>query len=309
MDLADELIQASQLPLYANKHSRKDFTNHELFKLLVLKTYLQQDYRRFVEWLEVSTIPKELDLRRIPHFTTLQKFAQRQNLQKLEKLLKEFVDMSPKQMRSAGVDSTGFGFTSASKHYEKRINKRIEKKDFMKSLFFFDLNNLLILGVKTRKKTRHDMHDMKFFWPKINRFKFEIFYGDKAFDANWLHELLFESGRKSKIHLKQEGIPIWRTKGEYRKKAKLLCKNKHKGKRSLCETIIFMLKKVYGSCLTARTLATQKVELLFKVITFNLERIYKLRHKVFLLLNYFLDFLYKILQSRITLSNFQPISG
>lgn len=80
MDLAQELITAAQLPLHGSKHSRKDFDNHQLFKLLVLKAYEGKDYRRFCEGLEVSKIPEHLGLKRIPHFTTLQKFAQRQNV-------------------------------------------------------------------------------------------------------------------------------------------------------------------------------------------------------------------------------------
>ncbi len=38
LDLADRLISVIQLPLFPSKHSRKDFTNHQLFKLLMVKT-------------------------------------------------------------------------------------------------------------------------------------------------------------------------------------------------------------------------------------------------------------------------------
>lgn len=291
LDLAQELITASQLPLYGSKHSRHDFTNHQLFKLMVLKTYLRQDYRRFCENLETSKIPDELGLKRIPHFTTLQKFAQRQNIQKLEKMLLKFVDLAPKKPRNVGFDGTGFSMSHASKHYEKRIGKTIKKKDFLKSNFFFDLTNLIVLNVKNRKKTRHDIYDIHFMWPKVKHIDFNNVFGDKAYDADWFHKLIFESERKSMIHLKNEDVPIHRTSGTYRKKAKRLRKNKNKGKRSLCETIISVVKRVYGDFLRARNLTMQKIELLFILITYNLERIYKITKNIFLRFFFSLDFL------------------
>ena len=71
-DLADKLLSSAQIPLYSAKHSKKTFTNHQLFKLLIIKSYWNMDYRRFVECLETSTIILEhFGLDRIPHFTTL----------------------------------------------------------------------------------------------------------------------------------------------------------------------------------------------------------------------------------------------
>lgn len=275
LDLADQLIRVVQMPLFGSKHSKKTFTNHQLFKLLLVKTYENKDYRDFEEYLKTSIIPDYLGLDRIPHFTTLQKFAQRQKIQKLEKMLLEFVKLAPKKMRNTGFDATGFSMTHASKHYEKRIGRPVQKKDFIKANFFFDLNNLLILAVKIRKKKRHDIIDIKPLWNKIKHLDFKKVFGDKAYDANWFHKLIFESGRKSMIHIKQEDIPIHRTRGVYRKMAKRLAKNKKKGKRSLVETIISIIKRVFGDILTARDLHTQKIELLFRIITCNLLTITK----------------------------------
>lgn len=290
MDLAQQLITLTQMPLYSAKHSKKTFTNHQLFKLMVLKTYLRRDYRRFVDELKESKIPAKLGMDRIPHFTTIQKFAQRQNIQNLEKTLLKFVELAPKKINNIGFDATGFTMTYASKHYEKRIERVIEKKDFIKSNICFDLENLLILGVKIRKKSRHDMKDMKSLWNKIKNLVFKNVFADKAYDGNWFHQLIFESGRKSYIHIKQEDIPIYKTHGRYRKLAKRIRKNSKKGKRSLCETINSIVKRVFDSVLHARNLATQKIELLFKFITYNLERIMKVTKNIFCAILFFLYF-------------------
>jgi hypothetical protein len=290
LDLAQQLIQSIQMPLYGDKHSQKTFTSHQLFKLMIIKSFLGLDYRRFEDFLKTSKIPEYLEMKRIPHYTTLQKFAKRQSIKDLEKMLVKFVKLHDKNIKNVGFDATGFTLSHSSKHYEKRIEKPILKKDFMKANFFYDLDNLMILGVKMRKKSRHDTKDLHSMWNKIKHLDFQDVYADKAYDANWFHELIFESGKKSKIHLKQENIPIHKTKGHYRKHMKRHQKNSQKGIRSLCETINSMIKKIFDSVIRARNWTTQKIELFFKIIAFNLERVCKINKNIFVFILFFLLF-------------------
>ena len=67
LDFSQELIEVFQLPLYSKQHSGKTFNTHQLFKLIVLKSYLGKDYRRFIEFLEISELPNLIGLKRIPH--------------------------------------------------------------------------------------------------------------------------------------------------------------------------------------------------------------------------------------------------
>ena len=61
---------------------------HQHILLLVLKTHLKRTYRETVEIIgEMHRIRKRINLRRIPHFTTLQKFLQRFSPVLLEKLI------------------------------------------------------------------------------------------------------------------------------------------------------------------------------------------------------------------------------
>jgi hypothetical protein len=291
LDLAQQILQMVQMPLFASKHSRKTFTNHQLFKLMVIKSFLGLDYRRFEDHLKTSKIPEYLGMDRVPHFTTFQKFAKRQSTKNLEKLLLKFVKLQNNKLKNVGFDATGFTLSHASKHYEKRIGKTYSKKDFMKANLFFDLNNLMILGIKMRKKSRHDLLDLPSMLNKINHLDFKYVYADKAYDAEWLHKMIFETGSVSKIHLKNEKVPVHRTSGDYRKHMKRRQKNSEKGIRSLCETVNSMLKRIFGSVIRARIWFTQKIELLFKIIAFNLERLCKITKKFFALILFFLDFL------------------
>lgn len=54
------------------------YTQHQLLVLVLLKEYISRDYRDFVELIDLmSNIKDKLDLAKVPHYTTLQKFVSR----------------------------------------------------------------------------------------------------------------------------------------------------------------------------------------------------------------------------------------
>ena len=62
------------LPDYASRFSRRDFTQPQLFAILVLRQFHQTDYRGIVAILaDNPTLCQDLGLNKVPHFTTLQK--------------------------------------------------------------------------------------------------------------------------------------------------------------------------------------------------------------------------------------------
>ena len=74
--LAKEALAVGQqaLPKYSARRSRHDFTQAQLFAILVLRQFFQTDYRGIVQLLaDFSDIRQALQLSKIPHFTTLQK--------------------------------------------------------------------------------------------------------------------------------------------------------------------------------------------------------------------------------------------
>ena len=80
MDLARVALVVGQdgLEPYSCPKSRHDFTQAQLFALLVLRQFLKVDYRRMVEYLgDWSDLREVLELEKIPHYTTLQKAEQR----------------------------------------------------------------------------------------------------------------------------------------------------------------------------------------------------------------------------------------
>lgn len=65
-------VARAALPPYTSKYSRKDFTQHQLFAILALKTFLKTDYRGVAEFLkDCSDLRRDLGLEEVPHYSTL----------------------------------------------------------------------------------------------------------------------------------------------------------------------------------------------------------------------------------------------
>ena len=60
------------LPAYTSARSRKDFTAHQLFAVLALKTFFKTDYRGVAQLLTDSgDLRADLGLTKVPHDSTL----------------------------------------------------------------------------------------------------------------------------------------------------------------------------------------------------------------------------------------------
>ena len=65
-------VARDALPAYSSRFSRKDYTQHQLFAMLVLKQFLRTDYRGLIELLhDWSDLRRVLQLKTPPHYSTL----------------------------------------------------------------------------------------------------------------------------------------------------------------------------------------------------------------------------------------------
>ena len=104
------------LPAYSHRFSPKKFTQYQLLACLVLKEFLKTDYRGVVSLLaDCPELCAVIDLRTLPHFTTLQKAADRLlRKQPANRLLDATVQLARRADRPrrrnllAAIDSSGF---------------------------------------------------------------------------------------------------------------------------------------------------------------------------------------------------------
>jgi hypothetical protein len=72
----------------------------------------------FTDWLvEAYYLRLFLQLSKIPHYTTLQKFTYRINIMLLGKIVSSFILFTGTRHIFAGIDSTGFKITHTSEYY------------------------------------------------------------------------------------------------------------------------------------------------------------------------------------------------
>jgi hypothetical protein len=59
------------LPAYSANTGRKDFTQHQLFAILTLKTFFRTDYRGITQYLrDFTDLRDDLGLTKVPHSST-----------------------------------------------------------------------------------------------------------------------------------------------------------------------------------------------------------------------------------------------
>jgi transposase len=220
-----------------------------------------------------SKIPKYIGLKKIPHFTTLQKFAKRLPSSILEKLIFHTRKLFKSHGSILGADSTGMSLDHASYHYCKRIDRTKPVKGFVSFNMICDVKNKNILTTKIRKKRRSDCVDLGIMLNKVKNIDFEYFVADKGYDSNKNHKAVYEIGAKSVIAVRNHGSKcITRAGQKHRKKARREFDKKIYGQRAITESVFSAIKRKYGSKLKARKFKTQKIELMFKVLSYNIER-------------------------------------
>lgn len=66
------------VPRFSHRYSPKKFTQHQLFACLALKEFLKLDYRGVMQLLiDSPDLCRVIELAEVPHWTTLQKAADR----------------------------------------------------------------------------------------------------------------------------------------------------------------------------------------------------------------------------------------
>ncbi len=231
----------------------------------------------FVDWLvEAYYLRLFLQLSRIPHYTTLQKFTDRINIMMLGKIISSFILFTNTRHIFTGIDSTGFRVAHASEYYTNLAKLR---KRYAKLSIGADVLKQIICNVKIRRApTRHDNIDFAPIVTKISKIKpLSIVVADKAYDSEDNHVLVRDKlNGFSIIPSRYENVPIWKTRGKYRKEMKRGYNKILYNQRNKDETIISVIKRLFGEHSTSRLIRMQNRELTFRCIAYNVHRMVKL---------------------------------
>lgn len=277
-DFCYELFRIARLPLHFSKFSNKMYSTFQKLYLLVYKQFRKFTFEELLTDLADNTsLRAYLGLTFLPHYTTLIKFARKLPNKVLKRLVKAFKRLMPEPKKVA-LDSTGISLDNASPHYCKRIGLTFRKRPFMKSSFIFDIEHYLILMCNLRKGKRHDLIDGKPMVKELAKdYHPDIFYADRAYDDNEMFKLVFEELDAYPLILqKRLDIPKHRRKGEYRKQTIDVFDYGEYLQRNKAETGNSMFKKRFGGSTKARKDKLQKVEIMLRVVAFNIDRLIRM---------------------------------
>jgi transposase len=284
-DFCYELFGEAGLLLHKSKYSNKIFTQYQHLFMLVYKQSRKFTYKELFEDLSDNiTLRAYLGLNKLPHYTTIIKFAQRIPTSIFHKLIDAFSKLI-EQPEKVAIDGTGISLDNASPHYCKRIGKKYHKRPFLKLSVIVDIKHYFILQFKIRKKSRHDVIDAYPLVKKLARkYKPEIFYGDRGYDSEKLFKIVFEELDAYPLILqKRLDIPKHRRKGRYRKQTFEVFDYGEYLQRNKVETVFSMLKRKFGFSIRAKHVKNQKVEAMSRIIAYNIDRLLEMGKTVILI--------------------------
>lgn len=253
-------LARQQIPPYSSPFSKQTFTQPQLVVLYCLKIKLRVTYRDLIDWLEeMPRLRRALGLRRLPHFTTVQKAFERLSLaiwrmlQRLSVFLGDGI---------AALDASGWDRSYASRYYTQRIGLKIRA---LKTTLLVDTQTQLDVHVTTTRK-----HDTQIA-PQLTRRnleRFAVLVADKGYDDGAHRHRLKAWGKRTLIK-HREFAP-----SDKAANARMDAKIYHK--RSLVETVISVLKRTYGDAVSSRVWWRQFRELVVMCLVYNVERAVKL---------------------------------
>lgn len=165
-----------------------------------------------------------------------------------------------------------FKSSNASSYYADRAGIR---KKYVKLSIGAELREQVACSLKIRRAPKHDTVD---FMPIMERasniLPLSIVVADKGYDSEYNHELVRERfDAVSMIPARYEDVPVWRTHGRYRKEMKRKFHRHLYYQRNKNETILSVIKRMFGEHITSRSVRMQNRELTFRVIAYNMHRL------------------------------------
>lgn len=281
-------VAEASLPAYSHRFSPKKFTLHQLFACLVLKDFYGLTYRGATGLLaDGDSLAAAIGLTKIPHWTTLQKAADRLLLShSFRRLLSATVERAKaakivrRRVRLAAVDTSGFKSQHTSRYYAQRRKmtgndgrkRRVTYRRYPKLGLACDTASHFILAARASQGPQPDFGD---FAPLVRaaqaRVGLKTIVADAGFDSEANHQLARDAlGIQSLIPAAHGRPPAGEPAGRYRKQMKRHLGQSRYGQRWQVETVNSMIKRLTGEVVNARTYWRRCRLLLLKTLTHNI---------------------------------------
>ena len=274
---------------YSHVYSPHKFTQPQLFACLVLKEFEKKDYRGITQLLlDCPDLQQVLELKSVPHFTTLQKASQRLLKQKR---VRQLIELTVKRIRKRGthvkyaaVDSSGFDAHHASRYFIHRTavnkkgkepKKKVSYKKYGKLMLVVCCATHTILAAVASAGPTPDIDQLAEILDRLPHSQRVLhMVADAGFDSGPNHRLLREChGIRSTIppdHGRPPKDPNTLPTDKYRRLMKTRFNRKAYRNRPQVETVNSMLKRNLGAALRGRSHHSRCRDLYLRVLTHNI---------------------------------------
>lgn len=268
-------LASRRVATYASRFSRRDFTQPQLLACLILRGSMGLTYRGVCDLLHASPVLREtLGLRKVPHFTTLESFANGgQTARITDELLGELLRLVTGADRPAveeiALDSTGFTTTRASVYYTLRARRH--------NGVFVKVSLAVVCGLMLpaamvvswgRSSDLTQAYDLV--RVAAERVQARRLYADGGYESETLHVLC-----RDELGIESFMPPVPRTRdGTIRTKyrARMTPLPERYGRRSHAEAFFSAAKRVAGSDLRARSRSAMMIEAGLRVLGYAVRR-------------------------------------
>jgi IS5 family transposase len=238
------------------------FADYAVVSLHCLRIYLEKSYRETLDLLsEMPQILAEIGLEPgdLPHHSTLVKAFDRFEM-KIWRVLLRLSAQLHDTADHAAMDATFFDRETASKHYCRRTNYRVQT---LKTTALVDTKTQTVLDVHCTTEKRHDT---QIGWQLALRNAGEIasLAADKGYDWQQLREKLREEGVRPLI--------------KHREFRPIDCAHNARidgslyGQRALSETVFSTIKRTLGHAVRARAWYREFREIVLMCAVYNIKR-------------------------------------
>ena len=252
---------------YSNKFSNHIYTQPKLFTILALKSYLNTTYRGLIEELDLmDSVKNFLGLKKVPHYTTIQKFFKRLSSKDLKMINEIILDYQNLEPENIALDGTGYTSGHCDIYYARRCGKK--RKGYIKNHIAIDTKSQLILNYNANRGPKHDSRFAISSIKQLKKYKPHYILADKAYDTEPIRQTINEYvGAFDQIPLKTRAKT-----GHYRINSPTIFRPLIYAERNLVETVNSVMKRKFGGELSSKSTELQNKETKFKDLIYNIYR-------------------------------------
>ena len=276
------MVRAARIPRSFSKKKNNVFSNEQHIVIQVLMQLEDKALRDMPSFLIL--VQEQLHLARAIHFTTINKFSLRIKSVLLESLIARLVKSNQESL--VAIDGTGFSLNARSPYFCTIAG---ERNRYMQTVVAADVKQRLVAAIRLRRKKRNENIDVPYLMEQSSKqLKITAFLADKGFDSEKNHCLAEEQGTRFIAPLRKRSVRKYLVTGLHRKQLVNNFPSEMYRQRVIIESIFSAIKRRFGHQIYARRFSTQKNELMFRIIAYDVERLVNLCVKeVYFLLSLF----------------------